>query len=153
MMMLIFQGDGITPFTILLDRFSENISNAAPIFDEIANVFASSQAQNFGSGGGFYGYWAPLTPAYAAWKSARYPGAPILTRTGELRSSMAERPFGIEHIDDKRMVVGTALHYAKYHQGGTENMTARKIVHPPTPSELRQYGNILHRFAFQGVAA
>lgn len=145
-------GAGFEPMQLLLDRFSENIQNPQPMFEAMADEFASRQAANFGSGGGIWGAWAPLSPRYAAWKNANYPGQPILTRTGALRTDMTQRPFGVEVIDSKRMVVGTDIEYAKYHQQGGGNLPQRRIISPPAPGEMRQYGNILHRFAFQGVA-
>ena len=144
-------GAGFDPLRVLLDRFGENISNPQPLFEAMADEFAKVQAANFGSGGGMHGYWQPLSPEYAAWKEANYPGQPILTRTGELRDEMSSRPFGVEVIDSKRMVVGTALSYATFHQQGGGNLPQRRIINPPTHSEMRQYGSILHRFAFQGV--
>lgn len=144
-------GDGFDGLQLLLDRFSENIANPAPMFDAMADVFADTQRRSFDSSGATYGGWAPLSPAYAAWKDAHYPGQPILTLTGELRASLAERPLGVEHIDNQRMVLGTAIEYARYHQDGTSTMPARPIINEPTSGEMRQYGSILHEFAFKGV--
>lgn len=147
------RGDGFDALQLLLERFAENVSNPQPMFNAMADQFALSQRQNLGSGGGYYGYFQPLVPGYAAWKDAAYPGAPILTRTGELRESLTSRPFGVEHIDDRRMVLGTQIEYARYHQEGTSRMPKRPLINEPTQSEMRQYGSILHRFAFEGVAA
>lgn len=144
-------GTGFDGLELLLDRFGDNISNPQPMFNSMADVFARSQSQNFGSGGGMYGYWRPLSVEYASWKAVNFPGAPILTRTGRLRDSLTNRPLGVEHIDNKRMVLGTAVEYAGYHQHGTRRMPQRKLINEPTPSELRQYGSILHRYAFDGV--
>lgn len=145
-------GAGFEPLSLLLDRFSENIANPQPMFEEMADQFAQWQSANFGSAGGMWGVWAPLSPAYAAWKNATYPGQPILTRTGALRTHMSQRPFGVEVIDSKRMVIGTDIDYAKYHQQGGGNLPRRPIINPPTQGEMRQYGSLLHRFAFEGVA-
>lgn len=149
---LTIDGAGFQPLQLLLDRFGENIDNPQPMFEDMADQFAQWQSANFGSGGGMWGVWTPLSPAYAAWKNAHYPGKPILTRTGQLRDSMTSRPFGVEVIDSKRMVVGTAVEYAKYHQQGGGNLPRRAIINSPTQGEMRQYGSILHRFAFEGVA-
>ena len=64
---------------------------------------------------------------------------------------MTSRPFGVEVIDSRRMVVGTAVPYAKYHQQGTQQMPQRKIINTPTGAELRDYASTMHRFAFEGV--
>lgn len=151
MAVLRIEGAGFEPLTLALDRFGDNISNPQPLFEAIADSFARSQEDNFSSSGAVHGGWAPLSPRYAAWKSARYPGAPILTLTGQLRASMTSRPFGVEIIDSRRMVVGTAVPYAKYHQQGTSKMPQRKIINPPTSGELRDWASTMHRFAFEGV--
>ncbi|GAB3191758.1 phage virion morphogenesis protein [Nesterenkonia suensis] len=144
-------GDGFEGLSLLLDRFGENISNPAPAFDQMADLFAQTQRTNFATGGGYYGHWAPLSPAYAAWKDAHYPGQPVLTRTGQLRESLSSRPLGVEHIDNKRMVLGTQVEYAQFHQHGGGFLPVRRMLNQPTPSEIRQYGRILHRHAFEGV--
>lgn len=151
-MKLELQGSGFAPLALMLDRFSENVVDGRDIFDAMADAFASTQEQNFKSSGAVYGGWAPLSPRYAAWKAAAYPGAPILTREGHLRRSLTQRPLGVEDIAARRMVIGTDISYAGYHQKGTSKMPARPMINPPTGQELREYGSILHRFAFEGVA-
>ena len=146
------EGSGFQALSLALERFGENVSNAEPIFDEIADDFAAHQEANFRSSGGLHGGWMPLSPRYAAWKSLRYPGAPILTLTGRLRATMTQRPLGVERITSRSMEIGTDVPYAKYHQQGTRRMPQRKIINKPTRGELKTYGSILHRYAFEGVA-
>ncbi len=150
--MLDISGDGFDKLSLLLDRFGENVSNLAPLFDQIADDFANTQRENFRTAGAVYGLWTPLSPAYAAWKEAHYPGQPILTRTGLLRDSLSSRPFGVEHIDQNRMVLGTQVPYARYHQDGA-GLPRRPMINQPTRGEIRRYGSMLHRHAFEGVTS
>ena len=61
---------------------------APKYFATVQDVFAL-QGQGRGAGGRFAGgRWAPLSPAYAAWKRRHFPGRTILVRTGRLRESV-----------------------------------------------------------------
>ncbi|GAA1812436.1 phage virion morphogenesis protein [Nesterenkonia flava] len=142
-----FDGSGLKPFRMMLDRFGDNVSDMRPALDKMADAYAGEQAERFAAGN-----WAPLSLKYAAWKNAHYPGAPILTRTGELRDSMSTRPFGVEDISNHRLIAGTQVEYAQYHQNGMGNNPVRKIV-DDMPGELeRRFADILHQHAFQGVS-
>lgn len=133
----------------VLDRIADNVENATPAFEAIADRFAAAEQQQFASQGGFGGGgWAPLSPAYAAWKASRYPGG-ILVRTGALKGSLTSRPFGVETISNKQAVFGTAVAYAGYHQSGTSKMPARPPVQLPE-SERAQWVKIMQRFIVTG---
>lgn len=67
--------------------------------------------------------WTPLSPPYAAKKkSAGFAGG-ILTRTGQLR-----RSFRTLRMTKNRLVFGSRLDRATWHQRGTRNMPARPIT-------------------------
>lgn len=149
-MSLRFSAPGMAPFRLMLDRFGDNIADPRPLFEKIADEFAQDQGDRFARGNSL---WTPLEPKYAAWKAARYPGAPVLTRTGALRDSLANRPLDVEWIDTQRMVIGTNLHYAGYHQRGMGNNPVRRMIDDPSPQTLHNYGNLLHEWAFEGVGA
>lgn len=89
----------------------------------------------YGSGG-----WAPLKPAYKAWKERRYPGKPILQREGDLMASLTEdaAPGAVREVGPDHLVFGTSIEYAKYHQYGTEKMVPRPPV-PPIKIGVRGY--------------
>ncbi len=81
--------------------------------------------RNFEEEGKGAGGWAPLSTAYAKWKTRRYPGKPILQREGRLLNSL--RPSndgrsigrdGILEISRTGMAYGTAVLYGKFHQDG-----------------------------------
>ncbi len=48
----------------------------------------AANASNFASNGLPVGGWAPLTPKYASWKMARFPGAPPMVISGKLFASL-----------------------------------------------------------------
>jgi len=107
-------------------------TNFAPVFAKAKAELSAASASNFALGGLPSGGWAPLSPQYAAWKLARFPGAPPLVRTGRLAASL----FGgtadsIFSVTPTKMQVGTRLEYAKFHQYGTTKMPKRKLVFEP----------------------
>ncbi|RIJ76611.1 hypothetical protein D1871_11095 [Nakamurella silvestris] len=116
-------GEQVIDRTLL--RFVERLESAQPAFERIGDQFAQAEMANFLTQGGG---WAPLSPGYAAYKAARFPGRPILVRTGEMRDSLTHRPFGIDTVGDTRAEFGTADPKAKYHQHGTSKMPARPPV-------------------------
>jgi phage gpG-like protein len=78
------------------------------------------------------GAWPPLNAEYGAWKATRYPGAPTLVQTGELFRSVANITQNSEsNIDDMSAEFAVTGKIAKFHQYGTENMPARKIIFVP----------------------
>jgi len=74
--------------------------------------------------------FAPLSPRYARWKSRRYPGAPILVRSGRLRDSLTNpnHPDAIATVTPQSLTYGTSVPYAAYHQLGTQRMPARPPI-------------------------
>jgi len=70
-------------------RFADGVADYRPIWPVIADDFYASVAEQFktvGEAGG--DRWKELTPAYAKYKEAAFPGQPILQRTGSLASSL-----------------------------------------------------------------
>lgn len=64
------------------------------------------------------GKWRELSPKYKAWKEARYPGKPILERTGALKAALTESssPHAYRAYDNTSFAFGTrGLPYATYH--------------------------------------
>lgn len=90
-----------------------------------------ANASNFATNGLPVGGWAPLDASYAAWKMARFPGAPPLVRTGKLFASLTGATASIETMTNTSLSIGTTVEYAKFHQYGTTRMPKRKIVFEP----------------------
>lgn len=133
-----------------LARFSDRAADASPAFEAIADQVAAQLLRNFSTQGRHAsGGWSPLSPRYARWKAKRYPGAPILVRTGKMRRELTRRPFGVERIGAQSMEVGTNLARAGYHQRGGGHLPRRR------PFEFREatrreMAKVLQRFIVTG---
>lgn len=80
---------------------------------------------------GQHGDYAPLSPAYRAYKDGRYPSRPTLVVTGRTVQSMTD-PRSRDHIEKvskggSRLTVGSSYRVASYHQKGTRYMPARPL--------------------------
>lgn len=145
-----FAVEGETQVDRTLARFAENIGDARPVWEALADRFAKVEARQFDSEGGYgSGGWPALSPAYAAWKARHYPGKPILERTGALRASLTERPFGIEVIEHGSMTLGSGIDYGKYHQAGGDHLPQRRPVELPE-GERRAWVRLIQRFIVTG---
>lgn len=61
--------------------------NLQPVFDWIGAYMVTGSIQRNFEAEGRPSPWAPLSPDYAEWKAAHYPGQPILQLTGRMVSS------------------------------------------------------------------
>lgn len=135
-----------------LDRFAENVDDARPAWEAIADRFAHVERRQFRSEGrASSGGWAPLSPRYGAWKARHYPGRPILERDGDLVRSLTRRPFGVEVILPDRMVIGSAVPYGQHHQRGGPNLPRRRPIEL-TEAERQVWVKVLQRFIVTGEA-
>lgn len=142
--------EGETQIDRTLARFVDDVTNAEPLWDKLADRFASIERRQFDTQGAYgSGGWPALSPAYAAWKAANYPGKPILRRTDELYNSLTRRPFGVEVIEPGFMVVGSGTEHGKYHQAGGGNLPQRRPVEFPE-SERRTWVRFIQRFIQTG---
>lgn len=69
--------------------------------------------------------WAPLSPAYAAWKARHRPGRGILYFDGDLRGA-ASRPG--RDAGPQTLTLTIRDEKAGWHQEGTGRMPARRII-------------------------
>lgn len=148
-----FSIEGERPFIVNLKEFQENFQTAAPAFEAMADFQASIWKRQFDQEGAYTGSgrWAALSPNYGAWKQRHYPGKPILQLSGDLYDSMTSRPFGTDIVESDRMVIGTGVPYAAYHQHGTESMPARPIIQKPSFKDRMQFATYLHDWIVKGT--
>lgn len=147
-----FTVEGETQIDRTLTRFHENASDASPLWDALANRFATVERRQFASEGAYgSGGWRALSPSYAAWKARHYPGKPILERSGDLKDSLTRRPFGIEAITPKSLTVGSGIDYGRFHQAGAGNLPQRRPVELPE-AERRAWVRLIQRFIVTGKA-
>lgn len=143
-----FLGD--TQLDRTLARFEEAPQDARPLWDALADRFVTSARSQFRTEGAYAsGGWAPLSPAYGAWKARHYPGAGILHRDGDLERSVTSRPIDVEVIEPGFMVLGTGVEYATYHQHGTDRMPQRRIIEL-TENQRREWVRLMQRFIQYG---
>ena len=112
-------------------RFADGVADYRPIWPVIADDFYASVAEQFktvGEAGG--DRWKELTPAYAKYKEAAFPGQPILQRTGSLASSLTNpKDSNAVYIEARKtLTLGSRLSYAVFHQTGTSKMAARPEI-------------------------
>jgi phage gpG-like protein len=135
-----------------IDRTLDNFERAAdmrPVWEALADRFLVLERRQFATEGrtGSAG-WAPLSPAYAAWKARRYPGKTILRRTDELFRSLTEGPQ-VRIVDRVFMVIGSAVEHGRYHQAGGGNLPRRPPVEL-TEHERREWVRLVQRFLVTG---
>lgn len=94
------------------------------------------------------GQWQPLSPKYAAWKQARYPGKPILQRSSVLFHEVAG-------ISPSYLLRGSLLQifirhspFWKAHQEGNSRLPRRLVLAPTIKARATQW----HRWVTDWVA-
>ena len=92
----------------------------AELIGAVSRQFASEGASELGT------RWQPLSPAYAAWKQANYPGRPMLVRTGEMRSAAVDARRALT-ITPRRLTYTVDSDYAIHHHRG-EGVPSRRFV-------------------------
>lgn len=133
-----------------LARFQQKLTDVQPALEAMASAFAKAEAEQFSTEGQkASGGWAALSPGYAIWKERNFPGKPILERTGELKKSLTQRPFGVEVISTMAMEIGTRLPYAVRHQQGGTHLPKRPPV-ALNEASRREITQILQKYIVLG---
>lgn len=99
---------------------------APPLWPVWRAYVASMNEANFDSSGLPVGGWAPHDATYGAFRGP----ATTLVRTGKLKFSLTGGLL-TESVSNDSVSFGTRVEYAKFHQYGTTEMPARKIVYEP----------------------
>jgi phage gpG-like protein len=100
-------------------RFADGITDYRPIWPVIEDDFYAQEKAQFKTEGVEGGLkWQELSPEYAGWKEVRYPGKPILERTGDLERSLTSGndPNAVRIRERKTLTLGSKIPYAIYHQ-------------------------------------
>lgn len=121
-------------------RFASELTDLAPLFEDMADEFGKWEAEAFASGGASSGgAWAPRKDGGAGG---------ILIRTGKLMGSLTGP--SIRNISARRMELGTAVPYAKYHQSGTSRMPARPVIRL-TGANKASWTRLIHRYILKAA--
>lgn len=128
-------------FTLIVDdvavidrafsRFSSNIKDLRPIWDDVAKEFYRIEDEQFATEGGHSGNpWKPLSAKYEKWKESKIPAQMILEWDGTLKHSLTgPRSKGSIRIDEPdSFAIGSSIPYARYHQQGTAKMPRRPPI-------------------------
>jgi phage gpG-like protein len=129
----------------------KRIEDLTPAWQRMIPALQDYIARRIASGGTLHNLppFAPLSPRYARYKAKRYPGAPILVRTGRLfRSLTANTDDTIADIQPDHLTFGTRVPYALYHQLGTRKMPARPPIKLSKPIQT-QLLTILRNYLIQ----
>lgn len=104
-----------------------------PVFRWAQGELEKANRANFATMGAASGKpWLPLDNEYARWKLAHHGSAlPNLIISGTLRNSLVNLRGKPNEIDRKQAWFGTDVETAEWHQWGTPNMPARKVVFVP----------------------
>lgn len=112
------------------------LSDLRPFWPRVVPIFIGWMRSQFETEGAWAGHrWAPLSPAYAAYKAQRYPGRSILIAEGDLRQA-ASRPE--RKATPTELVLTIRDPKIGYHQTGTARMPARPVVPASLPFEARR---------------
>lgn len=100
----------------------------APLMEQIGELAMSEFAEGFQTAG--FGKWPPLTLFTRRLKERKFPGAPIMVRTGTLRDSLIKRGAtdNIFEVTPLGVQVGTAVPYAYKQHDGLGGTPGRPIV-------------------------
>lgn len=114
---------GVERVTAAFTSLRSAIGDLRPAWRKIVPLLAQQQ-QTLSEG------WAPLSPAYAEWKSEHYGGQPLLHRTGALAAAMNEAPnTALAEMTGSRLkFVVRGPDYARFIHHGTSFMPARPLV-------------------------
>jgi len=112
----------------MLEAMDRRTKDFKPLFEKIRADLEKSWSSNFMANGLPSGGWQPLDAQYASWKSARFPGAPTMIRSGKLFESLADLRGAPNEINRMDARFGTSIEYAKFHQYGTTKMPKRQVV-------------------------
>src|SRR5690242_15670684 len=102
------------------NRVDQEISDFRNFWPGVITTFYEIETAQFATEGaqGASGAWAPLSPAYKAFKEVEFPGKTILRRTDALYESMTG-PDALDSVlrpGKDELVIGSALPYALIHQ-------------------------------------
>ena len=116
-----------------LRGFTATMLDLRPFWPLLVPIFIRWMRTQFESEGAWGGHkWAPLTPAYAAWKAQHKPGRSILVADGDMKAA-ASRPS--RQVAPHYMILSIVDPKIEYHQDGTPRMVARPVLPEHLPPQ------------------
>lgn len=154
MLRFTFEVDGIKQIDRGFERFTQDIKDLRPAFENMVRDFRQIERMQFESAGGRATGWQPLSPRYAAYKARRYPGQPLMVATGDLRSSLTGHTSDtIEEIEPLQLTLGTRDPKAIFHHRGTRRGLPKRPLIELTEPDKRRWTNYIHRHLVDSAKA
>lgn len=123
---------GVNRVNLRLAKMAERATDFGPVFRWAQRELEKANRDNFRSRGASSGHpWMPLDDEYARWKLAHHGPKPPLVIDGRLFKEVTFLRGPPNSIGKLTATFGTDLPYAKFHQAGTRDMPARKIIFVP----------------------
>ena len=112
-------------------------ADLAPLMEQIGEAAQDEFERGFETGG--FGKWPPLKRATLELKERKFPGQPMMVRTGTLRDSLIERGAegNIFEVSALGVNVGTAIPYAYKQHDGEGGTPGRPVVFVTPQLEAR----------------
>lgn len=135
---------GVTQLDRALSRLSARASNLSVPFEKVGEDLRDQLKERFDAEG--YG-WQKLSTRYAARKAKQFPGKTILRRTDRMYNSLVRKnaPGNVSQVRAMDAAFGTSVSYARHHQTGTGQMSAREIFRL-REQDKRQITKTLHTY-------
>lgn len=142
--------DGDRRVRQLLSEMVDRTHGVEVAWPAVGDVIADGLSRQFDSQGVHLGgaRWAPLNPAYLAWKIRKGFDPRILHQTGDMRASLTSRPMAVEEYAPMSARFGTDDRKAPFHQSGTTFMPARPIINV-TEDLADDVNSVLARYIFE----
>jgi phage gpG-like protein len=130
MLRVSFEIEGEIIFDRAISRFADNLRDFRQIWPgAIVELQQIVKEQFRGQGVGPSGPWPQLSASYRKWKEKKYPGQPILVRTGATRDALTSRTgHSIILPTETELTFGVALPYPVYHQRRNNTRLPRRPI-------------------------
>jgi phage gpG-like protein len=136
-----------------LRGLSDRAKDLRPIWPKVADDWARMNKLTFQRDGASSGWtaWEPISPEWAAWKSANGFDSAILRQTGTLKNSLIKRSDGnfIFQPTKQGVRLGTTVKYASFHEKG-RGVPQRELLRNDSKAEKR-WAKIIERYVVDGV--
>lgn len=143
---------GAAPLAVALSRFAAEVSDFTPFWEGPFKArWTAMMLDQFRSAGASTGAaWAPLSPAYAAWKAKHYGGQGILVRSGSMSSGLIypsnRGGLGVWRPTRAGLEVGTTARQALVHQLSQRSTLPRRPPLRITPEFMTGVAKDLQKF-------
>lgn len=154
MLNLSFEIEGQEQFNRSFSRFGENLKDLRQIWPAVIVELRTIVKEQFnGRGVGPSGQWKPLSDAYRKWKEKKFPGQPLLVRTGDtIQSLTTNTAQTINQSLPDSLTFGTRLNYPVFHQRGGKRLPRRPIFDLSEQSKTRLVKAIQRRLVAAGAS-